>query len=540
MENPVRVIATTTARLNLRAGTGKEYPVLEVLKKGAQLVVLEDLGAWLNVQAGSRIGYIDERYVTLTETGSPREEASSPDDLASMKAITTARVNLREGPGLEYAVVNTVLPGTPLDVFEDLGGWLNVFYAGRLVYVHEDFVEIKTETPAHRTPAAGSSESSACVETYAVATGEAALRSGPSETFAVLRSLSPGDEVRVLEDMGDWLNVFSEEQLGYVRAQKVQTSFRFHGTTTTVLNLRGGPGTNYVVLNVLPKNARIEILEDLGDWLDVRYEGVRGYVHANFVRVEETELPAELVQVPVVDQPAEAPPVAAAPNAVSWKKQLMAGIRARHGRLLQALAEAFGIEPGTAAAVIAAETGLLSFGDDGRLALRFENHVFWDLWGQRQPERYALHFRHDPDQPWEGHAFRMDPSQARWQGVHTGGQAAEWTAYELAADLDAEAARRSVRMGSPQIFGYRYAELGYGSVDEMFSAFAADEAAQLRGLFALIRGSEGESNGIQALRALDFPAFARYYNGEQQGEKYGAMLRAFYDEYQEIKKLQEE
>lgn len=526
----VRVIGITTTRLNLRSGPGIGYPVLEVLKKGARFVVLEDLGGWLNVQAGGRIGYVDELYVTLHESGEPALGENLANFSASRTAQTTARVNLREGPGLEYAVLHTLQPGTRVDVFEDLGDWLNVFYEGRLAYIHENYVQIETAPGPVAPVTPDDSPDGDGLEMYALARTSTALRDGPGDEHGRLMTLEVGEEVRVLDQAGDWLEVSAGDQTGYVRQRDFDTAVRTVGVTTTVLNMRDGPGTQYAVVNVLPKGAKIEILEDLGGWFDARYEGVRGYVHGGFVRFPDSDAPGELVNA---GTPASAPaPQTDHPE--PREKLLLAAAWARNGADLKEIASDYEVEIGAAACVVAVETALQGFGMEGRLLLRFENHIFWHFWGEAHAEKYAAHFRFDAEDPQRGHAFREGADQQHWTEVH-GGQPAEWAAFDLAAALDREAALRSVRMGSPQIFGYLHKDLGYAAVEEMFDAFAASEANQLRGLFALIAGHDGASEAIQALRTQDFETFARIYNGEAQGMKYAEMLRAMVPYFDEIR-----
>src|SRR5262245_61435580 len=54
-------------------------------------------------------------------------------------------------------------------------------------------------------------------------------------------------------------------------------------TTTTGLNLRTGPGTQFSVIQVLPPQTVCEVLAQQGDWISVRALGQEGFVNKNFV-----------------------------------------------------------------------------------------------------------------------------------------------------------------------------------------------------------------------------------------------------------------
>jgi uncharacterized protein YraI len=54
-------------------------------------------------------------------------------------------------------------------------------------------------------------------------------------------------------------------------------------TTTTGLNLRSGPGTQFSVIEVLPPHTVCDVLAQQGDWINVRVQGQDGFVHHSFV-----------------------------------------------------------------------------------------------------------------------------------------------------------------------------------------------------------------------------------------------------------------
>src|SRR6185437_10137837 len=109
--------------------------------------------------------------------------------------------------------------------------------------------------------------------------------------------------------------------------------------------------------------------------------------------------------------------------------------------------------------------------------IRFENHIFFDEWGAQSPEVFARYFLFGPDARWQGHLWRPSSTEA-WREFH-GDQQSEWRVFELACGLDDTAAKRAISMGAPQIMGFNYGAIGYGSVQEMFDAFSRSERAQL-------------------------------------------------------------
>ena len=59
--------------------------------------------------------------------------------------------------------------------------------------------------------------------------------------------------------------------------------YGFVKTESGALNVRSGPGTNYNKKGSLPKGTKIDVLEDDGEWLYIRYGTLEGYVMASYI-----------------------------------------------------------------------------------------------------------------------------------------------------------------------------------------------------------------------------------------------------------------
>jgi hypothetical protein len=207
----------------------------------------------------------------------------------------------------------------------------------------------------------------------------------------------------------------------------------------------------------------------------------------------------------------------------------------RFGWLLVTLADEMCIDPGAALAVAAVDVGLRGFGSDGRMLVRFENHVFYDRWGRGDPGRFLQHFHFNPDRPWADHSWRAAVDEP-WRRCH-GRQVDEWAAFELARVLDDTAAKQSIAMGASRIMGFLHPEIGYLSVDQMFRDLSAGEGTHVTGLFDLIRGPTGSSRRMEALRRGDFHTFAALHHGSDQATAYGAMYLNAFEAYQRLNPL---
>jgi hypothetical protein len=296
------------------------------------------------------------------------------------------------------------------------------------------------------------------------------------------------------------------------------------------LNLRPSPSTDQPPLRLLSHETRVEVVDELHDWLHVVAEGQTGYVFA--AHVLRRSAPSPVVRggagedenggredddlAPPPDELVITPPDAA------WTLLTVAEVWNRYGGILTREAQRLGIDPTLATALLAAESSGRGYGPDGRLLIRFEVHVFYAEWGKQHEAEFFAHFRFDAAQRWQGHQWRANPA-GEWQELHRNSQPEEWAALELARQLDDTAALRAISMGLAQIMGFNFSMIGYGSVQEMFDAFQAGVRSQINGFFRFV-----ESRGlVHAVQSGDLRAFAAGYNGPGQADKYAAILHSY-------------
>jgi hypothetical protein len=196
----------------------------------------------------------------------------------------------------------------------------------------------------------------------------------------------------------------------------------------------------------------------------------------------------------------------------------------QYGGLLSALAAGYGVDPVIAAAVMAVESGGRAFGPDGRLIIRFENHLFYDNWGKDNQEIYSRYFQYSQTQRWRDHTFRSRLSDD-FKPFH-GNQDGEWLAFGQAHKLAARPALLSISMGAPQILGSNHRRIGYTSQEAMFQAFSDPDKGERNGVIGFFKfiANDYRNRGIPALRNEDYVAFAEMYNGSGQAHTYGNLI----------------
>ena len=284
-----QVLFTGTVRcstyVNVRKGAGTGNPVVSRAVNGTKVEIFETatVGAvkWGRIQGG----WISMDYVELDKTtDSDKNEAASGSSEASdgqAGTVTAYNVNVRSGPGTQYGIVSRVTSGQKVTVYEQkASGSLNWGRIGDNQWICLAYVRLEnaggTETPqpGSESNSSVSGDGTSAVQDTGTVSSTTGLnvRSGPGTGYARIKTLSPGTVVSLYEyrtvDGVRWGRIQASQWvcMTYVQlssqsgAESEQT-----GTgkviSTTVLNIRSGPGTNYSRVGQLTPGTKIEITE---------------------------------------------------------------------------------------------------------------------------------------------------------------------------------------------------------------------------------------------------------------------------------------
>ena len=114
---------------NLRTGPGTQHGVKARLYNGVMVSIVGTEGNWIQVQLSdtSDIGYV---YAPLLEILTP-----------SGIMTATGDVNLRSGPGVEYARLTTVTEGSRVSVLGESGNFVHVNAGGWIGWLSRNYVK---------------------------------------------------------------------------------------------------------------------------------------------------------------------------------------------------------------------------------------------------------------------------------------------------------------------------------------------------------------------------------------------------------------
>ena len=291
------VRARTTAGVNVRSGPGTNYSSKTVIASGTSITVTDRSNSeWYAVKLSNGMtGYIFSIYIEL-ESGSSSGGGSSSSE--SVRARTTAGVNVRSGPGTNYTSKTVIASGTSITVTDTSNPeWYAVKLSnGMTGYIYSIYIELQSS-------AGGSTSGGVQAKT----TAGVNLRRGAGTSFGVIRVVATGTTVTVTEATNaQWYKVkLSDGTEGYIFTEYLNvisgdidsvkpdeddtpdTSGAVTARTTTDINLRRGPGTTYGVIMVVDENVTVTVTEATNsEWYKVRLaDGTEGYFSAQYLKI---------------------------------------------------------------------------------------------------------------------------------------------------------------------------------------------------------------------------------------------------------------
>ena len=125
------------------------------------------------------------------------------------------------------------------------------------------------------------------------ANGGLRLRSEPNTSSTTIAVASNGDNVVIIEQVGDWYKVDYNLNIGYMHGDYLRIKERENvelgkgSIDYGVVNMRSGPSTSNSLVDQLVSGEKVEIFGFNCGWYKVRYDGQVGYIRSDLVSLLE-------------------------------------------------------------------------------------------------------------------------------------------------------------------------------------------------------------------------------------------------------------
>ncbi|MCK2000630.1 N-acetylmuramoyl-L-alanine amidase [[Brevibacterium] frigoritolerans] len=298
----------TSDSLNVRTGPGAKHKIVDWLKKGQIVNVLNDGRDWDYIQfSNGKKGYVYDEYLKTISIG---EE---------VKSVNAYWLTMRNGPGSTYKAIDYLKKGTKVKVLSISGQWSKVSVNNKTGYVHTSYL-----SKAQTTVTQNSNPSASSLETKTVTAYWLTMRTGPSTNYKDIDYLKKGTALTVHSYKGDWAYVSVNGKKGYVNSNYLSTQKQATTPATKPvvkpaapqtnqiatktlyvnapdgLNLRTGRGINYKAIKSIPYRAAVKVSNVSGNWGYVEYAGFKGYANVGYLVASQP-----VISKPNVSNPSE-------------------------------------------------------------------------------------------------------------------------------------------------------------------------------------------------------------------------------------------
>lgn len=199
-EPPVEVTmgTITTDQLNIRKDAGSDYGVVARYSKGDRVEILETKVVGDTTWGRTGKGWIGMGYVRMDGTPIPDTDDSAnstgieivsdqSNTVLGYGVVNLKSLNVRSGPGLNYAKISEVALGVRYAFYEASGEWVRTEKG----WVSTDYFYIEGTTTEDAV-------------TGTVTTNDLKVRNGPSTDFRINATYSEGDEIDILVQVNNW------------------------------------------------------------------------------------------------------------------------------------------------------------------------------------------------------------------------------------------------------------------------------------------------------------------------------------------------
>lgn len=181
--------------LNVRSGPSINNTILGQLYDGDKIEIISIDKSWYKIKYENSYGWITSEY---TDKVSSAGNSNNVNNLIGEKVYVSAdTLNLREGPGVEFNIIDKLFEDGVLIVNESDGDWLNISLENNSEisgWVSSQYISTTSQIISNEP-------------TVTILNPGTNLREGPSTSHKVVAIANSGDEYPIIATNGEWYEI---------------------------------------------------------------------------------------------------------------------------------------------------------------------------------------------------------------------------------------------------------------------------------------------------------------------------------------------
>ncbi|MFS3930302.1 N-acetylmuramoyl-L-alanine amidase [Priestia aryabhattai] len=297
---PATVNATS---LNVRALPSTSGAIVGKLYKGNTINVLTEQQGWAKIQLNGKDAWISSEYIEK------KTSSTSPTNVVSKQAtVNASSLNVRSAASTSASIITNLPRNAKVTVIKENGEWAQIKTSdGKTGWVADRYLQMG---------ATSSSESGGTSVSKQATVNASSLnvRSAASTSASIITNLPRNAKVTVIKENGEWAQIkTSDGKTGWVANRYLQVSATTpeNGGTSvskqatvnaSSLNVRSAASTSASIVTNLPRNAKVTVIKENGEWAQIKTsDGKTGWVANRYLQVgsnqPETNQPTEKITI---------------------------------------------------------------------------------------------------------------------------------------------------------------------------------------------------------------------------------------------------
>ena len=269
---PPTMGTVTAGKLNVRKGPNSDYETTGAYYTGDRIEILETKTEGDTVWGRTNLGWVGMGYVRMDGDAAIAEENTAAKILSDGNlgvlgygVVNLGELNVRIGPGEEYAKVAEVKLGIRYAYYQTSDSWVRIESG----WVSTDYFYLEDTATENAF-------------TGTVTEDNLNIRTGPDTSFQSVGTHKKGDTVQILAQVGSW--GYTEQ--GWVFMSYIEAVAPTYTTGTCIvtrgLNIRQEPNAESEKVGELVEGSVVTILEVDGSWGKID----QGWINLQFVKYQ--------------------------------------------------------------------------------------------------------------------------------------------------------------------------------------------------------------------------------------------------------------
>ncbi|SIQ16995.1 SH3 domain-containing protein [Priestia flexa] len=296
--NVVSKQATVNASsLNVRSAASTSASIVTNLPRNAKVTVIKENGDWSQIKTSDgKTGWVANKYLADVKADAPKDEGTSVSKQATVNASS---LNVRSAASTSASIVTNLPRNAKVTVIKENGDWSQIKTSnGKTGWVANQYLKVGSGSTTPSSESGGTSVSKQAT----VNASSLNVRSAASTSASIVTNLPRNAKVTVIKENGDWSQIkTSNGKTGWVANQYLKVgsgsttpSSESGGTSVSKqatvnassLNVRSAASTSASIVTNLPRNAKVTVIKENGDWSQIKTsDGKTGWVANQYLKV---------------------------------------------------------------------------------------------------------------------------------------------------------------------------------------------------------------------------------------------------------------